>query len=557
VSKVFIISLDGATFDVLRPLMDQGYMPNLARLSQEGIAAGLESVIPWVTAPAWTSFMTGKNPDKHGVFDFTRFEEDTYRWQVNNSTSIQSKTIWQLLSEQGKRVIVLNLPYTYPPYPVNGVMVSGWDAPLLQEGFTYPAELSREILDLMPGYASNLDLALGSNFATRSDELFERFTGKLTRGVEQGTQLSLHLLKKNEWDVFMVHFQQPDWIQHNLWSYIEDATRDRDNKQPRIERTRQCYKSFDDAVGILMKEAAQANATVIVLSDHGFGDHQGDVFPNYWLKRWGYLAPASSGNGNGASKNSGHKAHLAARLLSKGLSRVRRMLPWSRKPELKRFNSLEAVFNDLISRNRMDVDWSQTRAALVVASHAGFVFVNVKGRGPKGAVEPELYEGIVTDLIEKFRAVRDRKTGAPLFISAERGSAVYPNPGKGISIPDIVLIPGDGYGLSFQISDATLEPAHSGRHRRMGVLFVQGRGLKSDVKDFTPRLIDLAPTILHLVGLPVPADMDGRVLQEIFVSPRNPQYVDVDNSMTRSSKDYSEKESALIEDRLKALGYIN
>src|SRR5271165_2691092 len=191
VSKVFIISLDGATFDVLRPLMDQGYMPNLARLSQEGIAAGLESVIPWVTAPAWTSFMTGKNPDKHGVFDFTRFEEDTYRWQVNNSTSIQSKTIWQLLSEQGKRVIVLNLPYTYPPYPVNGVMVSGWDAPLLQEGFTYPAELSREILDLMPGYASNLDLALGSNFATRSDELFERFTGKLTRGVEQGTQLSL------------------------------------------------------------------------------------------------------------------------------------------------------------------------------------------------------------------------------------------------------------------------------------------------------------------------------------------------------------------------------
>jgi predicted AlkP superfamily phosphohydrolase/phosphomutase len=552
VSKIFIISLDGATFDVLRPLMNQGYMPNLLRLSQEGITAGLESVIPWVTAPAWTSFMTGKNPEKHGVFDFTRFDESRYCWQVNNSTSIQSKTLWQLLSEHGKRVIVLNLPYTYPPYEVNGIMVSGWDAPFLEEGFTHPRPLSKEILDLMPDYASSLNLPLGSHFATESDELFERFTGKLVRGVEQGTQLSLYLMQKHAWDVFMVHFQQTDWMQHNLWSYIEDAAQDCANKEPRIEKVRQCYQSFDRAVGQLLDGVSGANATVIVLSDHGFGSHQGEVFPNYWLKRWGYYVPASSSNGNGSSRPSS-----AMRFLRKGLSRTMSLLHTSQKQTSKQFKSWEDMLAENIPRSRMQVDWAKTKAALVVASHAGFVFVNVKGRAPLGAVEPEQYEAVVSDLIEKFLEVRDQKSGVKLFSMVERGSAIYPNPSEGISVPDIVLIPDKAYAFSYKVSDASLETSHHGWHRRSGVLFIRGPELKRETNDLSPRLIDVAPTILHLLGLPIPTDMDGRVLEEIFSAAQNPKYVEVNNSSAQRSQDYSEEESALIESRLKALGYIN
>lgn len=129
--KVFVISLDGATWDVLRPLMNQGYLPNLRQVLASSLTADLESVVPPVTAPAWTSFMTGKNPSKHGIFDFTRFDGQDYQWKLNNSQHIRSKTVWQILSEKGKRVVVLNLPYTYPTYPVNGVMVSGWDAPTM------------------------------------------------------------------------------------------------------------------------------------------------------------------------------------------------------------------------------------------------------------------------------------------------------------------------------------------------------------------------------------------------------------------------------------------
>src|SRR5258708_31333075 len=122
-TRILIISLDGATFSVLRPLMDQGYLPNLSRLREQGLEAELESVVPPVTAPAWTSFMTGKHPNKHGIFDFAQFNPEHYSWTINNSRNVRSKTIWQILSENNTRVVVLNLPYTYPLYELSGALV--------------------------------------------------------------------------------------------------------------------------------------------------------------------------------------------------------------------------------------------------------------------------------------------------------------------------------------------------------------------------------------------------------------------------------------------------
>src|SRR6185437_10108425 len=137
-------------------LMDQGYLPNLGRLQKQGLAAELESVVPAVTAPAWTSFMTGKHPGKHGIFDFTRFNPNDYSWAINNAQHIRSKTLWHILSEKGRRFVVLNLPYTYPTYEVNGVMVAGWDAPAGDLEFSYPPEVSANILNTFPDYKSNL-----------------------------------------------------------------------------------------------------------------------------------------------------------------------------------------------------------------------------------------------------------------------------------------------------------------------------------------------------------------------------------------------------------------
>ena len=252
--KVFIISLDGATFDVLRPLADQGYLPNLKRVMTEGLAADLESVIPPVTAPAWTSFMTGKTPGKHGIFDFTRFDPTDRSIKLNNAENIRSKTLWQILSEKGKRVIVLNMPYTYPPPQVNGVVVAGWDAPSVEANFTYPPEIRARIFEKIPDYGSTLDLSLWNYLPTKSDQQFDLFVAKLVRSFQQGLELATFLLEENEWDVCMVHFQQTDWIQHKLWSSIEEACQNASNKSARIEKVRECYGEFDRMVGALLQK---------------------------------------------------------------------------------------------------------------------------------------------------------------------------------------------------------------------------------------------------------------------------------------------------------------
>src|SRR5262249_98696 len=159
------------------------------------------------------------------------------------------KTIWQILSEHGKRVVVLNLPYMYPPQEINGVVVSGWDAPLTEGRWSYPADISSWILNLFSDYKENLWVS--ELQPLRSEAQFEEFTRKVKLGFEQQARIALELLRREEWDVFMVHFQQTDWVQHKLWTHIEMGCGDSDNHEHQVESTRECYKSFDLWVGEL------------------------------------------------------------------------------------------------------------------------------------------------------------------------------------------------------------------------------------------------------------------------------------------------------------------
>jgi predicted AlkP superfamily phosphohydrolase/phosphomutase len=549
--KVFIISLDGATWDVLRPLIKQGYLPNLAKMLSDGVGSELQSVVPPVTAPAWTSFMTGKNPSKHGVFDFTHFDERDYSWKINNSDHIRTKTMWQLLSEKGKRVITLNLPYTYPPYEVDGIIVSGWDAPFLDGKFTYPESLSKEILQEFPDYADNLDLPLSSNQPTKSDELFDRFVGKIIAGAEQGTKLASRFLQNEKWDVFMLHFQQTDWMQHNLWVYIEEACSANPQKSERAIKTRDCYQSMDRMVGDLFKLLDSNKTFKVVLSDHGFGRNRGNICPNYYLREWGYLAPAK------AEESSVTKFYNRATRAVK-----RALAPPANKSaaakSLRSFGSFVEMINATAPHQRVSLNWEKTKAALAVGSETGFVYINVRGRSPLGIVEPGAeYDKLVDELISKFRKVQHPKTKEKLFAQVSKGSDIYPEKLDGVILPDIVLIPTEGFKFSFEISDAPPELSTHGNHRTEGVLIVEGSGMNHPDVKFHPRLIDLAPTILHILGLPVPADMDGRVLQELFPGAQDIRFEEIDNTIVRNKQmEYNAEETELIEQRLKGLGYI-
>ena len=554
VKKVFLISLDGATFDVLRPLMQQGYMPNLKKMVDTGLSAELESVVPPVTAPAWTSFMTGKNPNKHGIYDFMRFDPRDYTWHITNSQTIGSKTIWQIVSDKGKRVVVLSLPYTYPPYQVNGIMVSGWDCPSADSSFTYPEWVRGQILETFPDYRNNYwvdDLR-----PKESDEQFKLFLHRLTRGFEQGARLALQFLDSQKWDIFMVHFQQTDWIQHKLWGYIEQACKDPSDKSTNVERVRQCYQFFDSIAGMLLESVDSKQAVRVVLSDHGFGSFDGAICPNYFLRCWGYL------HLDGKPRNTVAEVKDYLRNSENPLLRGTFQFASSAKGLFashhgpKTHDSWQDAVDEYQPAERFD--WTRTKVVSVLGSLRAFVFVNVKGRGLHGIVEPgEEYERVISDLIDRFKEVRHPRTGEQLLSGVTRGTEVYSSAPEGLFFPDLVLFPARGYGFSFATSGTPPEPTTSGIHRQKGVLVMDGDGVAPTKDGFRPRLIDLAPTLLHLLGLAVPSDMEGRVLDEILTDRSPVRHEEADNSITpQLQPGYTADEAVLIEERLKGLGYL-
>jgi predicted AlkP superfamily phosphohydrolase/phosphomutase len=553
--KIFIISLDGATFDVLNPLISQGYMPNIGGLMSRSVAAELESIIPPVTAPAWTSFMTGKHPNKHGIFDFAQFSPEHYNWSINNAQNIRSKTLWQILSEKDKRVVVLNLPYTYPTYQVNGVLVSGWDAPFTEASFSYPASVSADILRTFPDYKDNLWIS--ELQPLRADSQFDTLVRKLKAGVAQQTHIASDLLKREPWDVFMVHFQQTDWIQHKLWTYIEQGCVDPKDHSSKVEETRNCYRYFDEQVSVLLKQIESVQPITILLSDHGFGRLMGNLNPNCYLKEWGYLSVLSEPS----DKLKGVKQHLR-----NSKSRTIRTLYRSLADAKSRVRVSDASQNhrswadnagDVLGARGSSWDWSKTKAAVVYAYQMGFVYVNLIGRGHRGIVHPgEEYEAIRADLTSRFRELRHPETGKKLLQDVIRGEDAYPAADSGILVPDLVLIPVEGYGFSFSLNDAPPQASEEGTHRLDGVVMINGDCVKQPNSDFSPQLIDLAPTILHILGLAVPSDMDGKVLEEILTATPPVEYEEVDNSLVHVAQKYDRTDSDIIEQRLKGLGYL-
>lgn len=542
-SRVLVIGIDGGTFDLVRPWAEAGDLPNLARLMREGVHGPLESTLPPVTSPAWPTFATGKNPGKHGVFDFIR--PTGGQFELVNASSVRAPTLWQILSQAGRTVGVMNVPVTYPPAPVNGFIIAGMLSPM-NGAFTYPPDLLSGYADQMKPYRIAPRVQ-----AKRGNEA--EFAADLLEMVERRGEYALRLMQDYPYDFLMFHFQATDIVQHAFWKFVDPTHPLYDPQEaarfgPTVKRI---YQRVDGFIGQML-DRLQDDTTVIVMSDHGFGPLHYVVNLNLFFLEQGLL-----------QLKHGAWTRLKANLFRAGLTPAS---VWHLIEHTGLQNYVWQVSKS--TRNKVvgkflsfdDVDWSHTLAYSI--GHVGQIYINLKGREPHGIVEPGVeYEDVRQRVTETLSRLRHPKTGQPLTDQVIPGDQVAHGPYAHRS-PDLHLVL-DGYKtIVFPLfaTDGRIVTRQirgdSGCHRRHGIFIAWGADIQPEGTVSQARILDLAPTILHLMGQPVPDDMDGRVLTEALTTSRAVERRPAGLGEAEAKAALSAEDAAEVEERLRALGYL-
>ena len=546
--KVVIVGVDGCTFDVLNKLIAKGMLPNFARLIQEGACGPLRSTIPPGSPAAWSTFQTGKDPGKHGIFDFFRNNPENYTYTPVNATFMKEETFWRRLSRLGKRVGVVNFLFTYPPQAINGFIVTGKETPSEAAAYTYPEQLKKEILDHEPGF--EVDPFKRINHS-------RDFLISAIASLDIQEKINAYLLEHHPTDVFMNMFAMPDIIQHVFWRHMDEAhplhdAKDAKKYAPLVEAI---FQKLDEIIGKRLQGLGK-DARVIVVSDHGACGLSKIVQINKWLQDHQLLFL----RGKKMSRNS---------ILSFVMHQLKKI-----DRALSRFDSLglrrmvkhgtQEIRSNYAKANL--IDWSRTRAYMGRISESG-IFCNLKGREKFGIVSPgDEYEAVRNTIITKIGGLKDPETDERVFKNVYRREELYQGPYLKYA-PDVIVETGD---LPYQEGDSLLcrnlfedltKVSLTGKHHPDGILMVAGKGIKRrhQLKDIHIR--DVAPTILYMLDEKIPVDMDGRVITELFepsIIDTQPIRFDHDIKPLQEASEmvYNAEESLEMEKRLKDLGYL-
>lgn len=536
--KTLIIGLDGATFTLLKPWADQGLLPNIARIIDTGCHGVLKSTTPPYTPPAWASFYTGVNPGKHGIFGFSCLNGETGKRVLSNSTAIGSKKIWQLLNDHGVTTGLINLPLTYPPEPVDGYMVTGMMTPDKADNFTFPADIAAQLRQDSEPYTIDV-------LALHTDAEDTRLVKKLSQALKSRLKACFKLMEERPCDFMTVVFVTPDRLQHVYWKYIDENNPHYDDPQAREWRPEiiDCYRELDSAIGELLN-AVGDDCTLFVISDHGFSDLKGEFLLNDWLLQNGYMNVKST-----------------KKMLLKGTCSI----PGVRglKHQLVKIFGFRKVADVLSKGLEQIIDWQSS----VAYTREQGIFINLKGREEHGSVEPgEEYENVRKEIAERLLHYTHPRTGEKIVEKVVFKEELYQGDNF-IVAPDLIPVMKD---YSYFISKGVMRnqgladytDTSMGNHHPDGIMMARGPNIRRGAEIDGASIIDMAPTVLHSMGLPVPGNMDGRVLTELFEKEfieANPVIKDEtgDEGGQEAQKDvYTQDEAGEIEEQLRGMGYI-
>lgn len=543
--RVLVIGLDGATWLALEPLMKAGRMPALEALAARGFRAPLESTVPPVTAPAWSSFITGQNPGRHGIYQFYEIDPwseralgrgaETFLAEpgvVVNGKALGGPKLWEVAGAAGKRCVSINLPMTYPPSEINGLMVTDMLTPPGSRRFTWPESLADELTDY------EIDLTPREKDFTSTDDAF------LTRAEEvldKRGRAVLDLFSREPWDLFVAVFTETDRIQHRYWPYLDPRLpAPAGAEQERVrDRVVALYERLDGYLARLV-EAAGDRYRIVLVSDHGFGSAA--------FRRVNMQALAAEIGLGGAPS-------ATSRLAKLGITKKRLYKYLGALVPEGRLRNAERLARDRALRS--------VKGKLVkLHDYIGGVWIHRASRG--GPVPDDEVPALRAELIERLLGAVNKSTGSRFVTRAVAREEIYS--GDRLSAaPDVVFFLDDRYGLDPTPREPSLvyrwEPPNSGTHRSDGIFLIAG----SDVAPGEPatplRIEDAAPTILYALGLAVPSAMDGRVIAEAFSETfRDARPIEIAKGEFAAAADRgawdSDEEQDEIMERLRGIGYV-
>jgi predicted AlkP superfamily phosphohydrolase/phosphomutase len=564
--KVIILGLDGGSLELITRWAGEGLLPNFREFLYHGVSGPLTSIIPPITAAAWTSFMTGKNPGKHGLYDFMEPSQASYEMRFTNARSRRTDTIWQMLNAAGLRVGVFNVPMTFPPDPVDGFMISGMDTPLANSDFVYPPALHEEL----SGRFGQISIEPRHLGFMKNDQLRAQLLEEIKTQETGRTDMLFYLLAEHPVDVAMLVYRATDIVQHFFWHYHDPSHHWHPGtpEHPFASAILEIYQHLDRELGRLF-QSLPTETTFLIMSDHGAGGTGGAWFhANRFLHQNGYLALKTDQKKRGG--------FFWNSLLSRADKFLRSRLTPDQKSKLAFYlPGLRRRWEDSASGYNL-INWSDTRAfANETSALTPGVWINLRGRFPQGVVEPgQEYRDLVADL--KSRLTSMRWEGRPLIADVYHRDEVYSGPYLE-QAPDLILnwwkdasyvckasFAGEAQGPIVE-GDPGYRPDRSewsGTHRLDGVVMLKSPFFRQGVRLEKAHILDLAPTLLYLLGLPVPEDFDGRVLQEAFVSDFLETHVlnsrkAAEEFRPLQEETYTPEEAEKIAAKLKEMGYLD
>lgn len=527
--RVLLLGLDGATFSILRPLVARGAMPHLARRMDHSAQAPLRSTDPYVTAPAWTSLVTGKRPDTHGIFDWSQAVPGTYARKMLDANVRDDQAFWEILASRRVPAGSLNLPLSYPPARNVSFCVADMFSPSLQADFVHPRGLREELLHL--GY--QLDLRKRDYYS----QGFEPFLRELTKVMQARGAAIRQCLTRFPWQAAIVVFTETDRLQHAFWQHL-DFTHPAHEDTPEQARAAAFFTALDQEIGQL-EALLSTHDHLYLVSDHGFGTHKGAFYINDWLQAKGYLvlksepeaAPQARRIARGLLRQLQHRGLNPLQKLSTQLPES--LLPGRDNPLERlsqhlqeRTHSLETWLGDSLTPDAPAVDWSRT-VAFADTPHG--IQLNVRGREPRGIVEQSQVEALQTELAHALLQARDERTGQPIHAEVLPRDARFW--GRNAErAPDLVYTFAD-YGYSWRIGRlsqlqhgrplytsflAVETDWETGTHRPDGILIASGPDIQPGILAEPCQIWDILPTMLYHLDQAIPPDLEGRVLRELF-----------------------------------------